>query len=442
MPTIPSIVTVSDRTVGWTSAIPPVSVLHQSRAGVALRANCGALQQDTQVVIGDSKFHVGPPIGSGSFGKVWAAVGDAGEVAIKEIDCNSSAALEQAQFEAELLRTFATCARPKSKKTISKVPGFVAASIKKSAKGCCMQLAMERLPGESLDTLIGQRPPTFAIGDPLERLAKSSEIACQMLQQVDGALTQISAKAYHRDIKAENIMVNSITSNDLEFNIVDFGLAVDATCWRQGSWIHQNISGDCRYWPTSGWLALESGTSELQRHSWLAHEYATKLDRHALGITAIQLFLWLLPEACLIPDQVLQIGIEKLRFSWHEFWGSVTSYSRQFNCARQGGEAELAKFRASLRSMEAHKSVARKLDSIRSALLALHAICNEYAAPGVDVTGVGRLAAALLDTISTPESILDSSASPGPKKAVPTTPLTMSPPFSLVSSRGSSQSSW
>merc|ERR1719490_303336 len=102
----------------------------------------------------------------------------------------------------------------------------------------------------------------------------------------------ISTCIFHRDIHPRNMLLEDRGPDKLpHFGLVDFGLAVNAEVWQQGGWRARGAAGDCRYWPPSAWVMFVLGPEDLDRHAAWRQEYESHLDLHAVGLSALEMFV-------------------------------------------------------------------------------------------------------------------------------------------------------
>ncbi|CAE7692888.1 unnamed protein product [Symbiodinium sp. CCMP2456] len=107
--------------------------------------------------------------------------------------------------------------------------------------------------------------------------------------------------AWHRDVNSHNVLICNETSEDgtlslddgeetASFWLCDLGLAVDSQSWigEENLWRVTDIGGDCRYWPASCWMVHCFGADYLEERPNFCRQYKSRLDIHALGITAIE----------------------------------------------------------------------------------------------------------------------------------------------------------
>lgn len=292
------------------------------------------LNTDVVVRIDGSKFQIMQPLGMGSYGMVWSALSEDSnkEVAVKEILCRSQGELSIAHFEGTLLETLGRMEIGACKN--GRLPALVAQETHafSAQKSWRVRLAMSRIPGIPLMILLEQHreykkalsdpssngnaesiePPPFFPERSLPRLEGETLFTAllrklydpclytkELIVQIFPTLERIAAVAYHRDINPRNILIDSPKRpGPPNYGLVDFGMAVDAGQWRadaRGNWNTLEVGGDCRYWPVSAWVMFLHGPQELTPGSPWRIEYQTQLDIHALGITALQVFVELLP---------------------------------------------------------------------------------------------------------------------------------------------------
>lgn len=201
------------------------------------------LVEGAMVSIDGCKMQIMSPLGMGSFGVVWSAECEGvGEVAVKEIYCDSETALSRAVYEAWLLHSLSLS--PDEQKVPEshnayRGPAYVACGRIDVQQACLIRLAMGRLPGEPLDQYLHEQrvqmqaqPSTPAA----QGLAQACYLARELLVQLAPTMERVSTLAYHRDVNAHNILIeaknwNTDTSAEPWYGLVDFGLAVDAATW-------------------------------------------------------------------------------------------------------------------------------------------------------------------------------------------------------------------
>lgn len=340
------------------TSAPPLPPQQQQQQNVEL-------QEGAWFTVGTRRFKILRPLGMGSFGAVWAIMENSGgqELAVKEILCNSEADLCNALFEGHLLRTFAQAT---GQATLARLPSLIECeTLQLSAEMWRVRLVMTQLPGEPLDTHVKRRQRqqqheeharNGAHGDgSAESLAYCQEafhLARELLLQLVPAFEQhVAGLAYHRDVNAHNILIDR-RGNVVRYGLVDFGLAVDVSCWHgedpcsspsrpsrvgqdgASSWHQLDVGGDCRYWPVSAWVQFLLGWTEVEATSTLRREYVNRLDLHSLGLTALQVLVDLLPASL---DMALSgtgttdfvSELFSLRSAWERYWAAVTPLHRR-----------------------------------------------------------------------------------------------------------------
>mmetsp|Transcript_43159 Transcript_43159/g.68208 ORF Transcript_43159/g.68208 Transcript_43159/m.68208 type:complete len:1058 (-) Transcript_43159:113-3286(-) len=421
------------------------------------------LQQGVWVRIGECTCQISHAIGMGSFGAVWAAErADGSELAIKEIVCHSHSDLMNALFESHLLRVLGTYQAPISgsnrtvatqgidgdKRDSEDHCGDAASSSPQAAcarmvptlvasdSHCIgvdtwrVRLLMTRIRGDPLDLFLEQRrkqcEEAVNAGAGTSLLRKQFEEACyfagELLWQMAPGFEHISSEALHRDVNSHNIIIEAETSPP-RYGLVDFGLAVDATCWcneegyqpsvsrpsrvgQDGSstWHYLDVGGDCRYWPLSAWVQFLAGWRELATCPPLSFEYQVRLDLHALGITALQVFAEMLPlppEISLrsngsdILEGFLDVGstvwddappeLLVLRVVWERYWNRVSPlHARLINTFHSGGDWDSLK--VDCINAGVHDKIAEDLRMLRAAIRELGEACQRSKAAPPEAT--------------------------------------------------------
>mmetsp|Transcript_69625 Transcript_69625/g.123242 ORF Transcript_69625/g.123242 Transcript_69625/m.123242 type:complete len:1255 (-) Transcript_69625:124-3888(-) len=352
-----------------------VSIAGSAKAGSAGSAKApidekvANLKEGVIVKIENMRFQISGALGTGSYGVVWSArqlenttEGDEGgraDVAIKEIHCRSEAELSNALFEGGLLLQLAggwssngnpSSPSPSSVASASlslRIPSMVAQEADcVAAKEWRVRLAMSRIAGEPLVLLLQHRhlvlksqEPENSAAELLRLLQEPCRIASELLVQLGPALNDLSKIAYHRDVNPRNILVDGASRGSkgpTSFGLVDFGMAVDAHRWHgtaqeEGTWRYLEVGGDCRYWPLSSWVMFMRGPQELAPGSALRTEYLTALDRHALGITALQVFMELVPPVPPTASGSIEIcrvlgAVQCIQDAWKHYWEDVSYF--------------------------------------------------------------------------------------------------------------------
>jgi hypothetical protein len=356
------------------------------------------------VRIGTVTCKITTPLGMGSFGAVWAADlldGIAGEVAIKEIQCQSSFDLNSATYEGQLLEILgqdrrscggasgssARFARAEPREQI-RVPKLIASETEQIGPNHWrVRLAMSKLPGVPLDRFLDwwqreRRPPPDVSATPVQHFAEACSFASELVHQLAPSFEKISAHAFHRDVNSHNILIDGGDRMKPNYNLVDFGLAVDLKNWEgpqvsPSSWHLVDICGDCRYWPMGAWLQFECGWQELAKYPGLATEYQTHLDLHALGITVLQVLAGMAVESPSAQDdpqrrpspdtENLPEEVTVLLTAWDKYWKDAMMYwERLLECFRNHGDQNSLK--GWCISEGVHNIIGQDLADLRTAL--------------------------------------------------------------------------
>lgn len=354
------------------------------------------------------------PLGMGSFGVVWAAECEGvGEVAVKEIVCQTETELSRAAYEAQLLYVLTHNSMQKSRwrdeskeaplRTIpaelARIPAYVASDVTSAGSGAFrMRLAMSRVCGAPLDRFLSERQVCLQkICEPIENspaqshshlIAEAFHFGRALITQIVPAMEFITSLAYHRDVNAHNILISiqeCREGSEPQFGLVDFGLAVDAALWKdksatnphgQSEWRHLDVGGDCRYWPTSAWLQFEVGCYELAESQALCQEYQTHLDFQGLGITALQVLAEMLPVRTAsgatlgintTPELSTTPELQKLQVVWASYWESATHFwAELLETFRNAGDWNALKNK--FISIGVHEIISNKLHAVRVAI--------------------------------------------------------------------------
>mmetsp|Transcript_70171 Transcript_70171/g.132353 ORF Transcript_70171/g.132353 Transcript_70171/m.132353 type:complete len:837 (+) Transcript_70171:134-2644(+) len=336
-------------------------------------------------------------IGEGSFGTVWGAkvMGDdhCAEVALKEVPCRSKQALAEAAFEGSLLGALSTASsRESHQEAASRIPTLLGLQVDHlGPQTWRVRVAMSRLPGEPLWRYVERRPSPAWDSSNLDRrrcLANATNLAKELLLQLSPTLEFVSTRAYHRDVTPRNILIDSCEGQAPCFGLIDFGLAVDAAHWRLGvstvpslqrstgvpAWRQAGVAGDGRYWPVSSWYMFGYGPNELERRPGLCLEYKMQLDLHSLGISALQVFVEMLPaeysredRVCAQQESELVLRLLTLQAAWRRYWQDASKFWQCiYDTFRSDGDFKALK--AAYVRAGVHDVVRRNLTALRTAL--------------------------------------------------------------------------
>jgi serine/threonine protein kinase len=331
-----------------------------------------------------------------------------------------------AHYEGQILKALAAASADADDEAVERIPVLVASSTEcLGNEEWSVRLAMTQIPGESLNRFIERhrtesdtlRPqPT-----PYEQLKTACFFTRELLSQLAPAFARISSLAYHRDVNPRNILIDDADRTQPRYGLIDFGLAVEATQWRLGTvekageavvgvWQVWGVGGDCRYWPVSSWLMLEQGPRALSSCPHLCMEYKTHLDLHALGVTALQVFMDLSPSpAHQEPTQEILEKLWTLHHAWERYWDDATCFwKRLFNAYRSGDNSDLSAVKAEYRRLAVHRQVGQSLSNLRVALAAVAEAC-EHLSPKDDLEDLPPVVHALLAMVSNGEETVRSS---------------------------------
>jgi len=405
-------------------------LLHKRGKREAALASVGVQDQRLYtglvLTIGGCKCQVTSALGTGSFGTVWAAEclegGPGGEVAIKEIQCRSSAELSNAAFEGKLLemiqghsRACGSSYKPGggrdsramsgSRDPLDRMPDLVGTETESTGTEMWrVRLAMTKVPGVPIDRFLEawrRKRNSGNVSITAQQhfdFVEACSVASELVLQLAPTFEHIAKLAYHRDVNSHNILVDGDASNPV-FGLVDFGLAVDLAKWQgpvsSQSWHLVDIGGDCRYWPMSAWLQFECGWQELSKYPPLSAEYQQQLDFHALGITALQILAAMAPQ---VDDDNLAPQFKALQVAWERYWEDATRFwQRLLEVFRHGGDQNALK--VSCITEGVHNIVGADLAALRLALRDAFDACSA-SGPQAGLRQFRPLFAALLELIS------------------------------------------
>lgn len=358
------------------------------------------------VQIGRHAFRVTKPLGKGSFSTVWSAVKADGsnnnvEIAIKETVCRTPGELSEAEKESKIVHQIGALSH--------RIPEIIAMeTIPVAAGTSIVRLAMTKVPGESLGGFLNRWKQQVG-GVPCEhpqalanQFSEACHWTCELISQLLPAFEAIAPCALHRDVNTHNILVETagpVDSSSPQFGLIDFGLATEVEHWTRLS-TELAVVGDCRYWPVSAWFFFAAGGSELAKQPALLMEYRTQLDVHALGITALQIFIEMLPlpapgsaAASLVPE-----GMWTLKRAWEHYWQDACNlWEPLFNAFES--KTDGVQIRQHYLNSRVDLVIADDLAKLRQALANLRDACVT-AGPGSLLFGTRSVFAALLELIS------------------------------------------
>jgi len=234
---------------------------------------------------------------------------------------------------------------------VMRIPRYYAHRIDRRPSGMRVRMAMERVPGESLDSWHRRAPPPNQDGPSSVR--RGCALAMALIRQLGPTLERVAPHAWHRDINSHNVLLSDavdggrlLTTGDVEetsrrasFWLIDFGLAVDATTWPQ-NWPSSDVAGDCRYWPPSSFIMSFSGPEEIAAKKDFCNQYKSKLDVVGLGLTALEMLCsTALASRSTWGKDGLRGSWERLLDTWERYREDVTRWHTMiFQVFTSGGD--------------------------------------------------------------------------------------------------------
>jgi serine/threonine protein kinase len=381
------------------------------------------LELDAEVKIQSVECRVTEALGMGSFGTVWAAedLHSGLQLAVKEILCCTKNEILNATFESHLLdqlsrdRSLGPTGAQLGTDVVGTMPALagVSSTSLHSSEPIRVRLAMTRVPGVALEDFLEARRKSARMSREVDaptherdRFAEAVLTTRQLIVQLAPVFQRIHRIAVHRDVNTHNILIDASNKTLPRYGIVDFGLAVDKMCWcsndetsvtnmrptRYGqdgvyTWKYLDIAGDCRYWPVSAWTQFLIGWREIDSNPCLEKEYKHHLDQHALGITALKVFVELL----LLPLLKRSYGIDDdddsakldvpaevwaIANMWRNYWRTVGPvHKRLINTFHHGGDWDALKQMCA--DTNFYENIAKDLSNLREALAEAAEICQQ-----------------------------------------------------------------
>jgi len=378
---------MTPRSVQSTS-VDPIAPRHQELARGAL------------VQIGEKSFIVLEELGSGSFGTVWKAQSHNGGaidgIAIKDIHCRSQLDLDLALHEAENLKKLARKADSGST-CVRAVPQLVGVERQLiAASKWHVRMAMTHISGKPIDReLEGDLASTPR--------ADRCKLACAMLEQLADVMEYVtSCDLLHRDLHSRNILLHKQDGGPV-FNVVDFGLAVNATEWQRGAWQRRNVAGDCRYWPVSAWCMFIYGKDSLRDRTDMRFEYESKLDFHSLGLSVLQLLFQNTQRYKTCVGSASDSAWNALHTTFFLYWEEVTRlWQDVFHAFRHTGDGGMDAVRKDFMQRRVEASLSDHFVAMRAAVSAVRDAYLE--SPDVNLPMLPRLMKTLLMMIASGSS--------------------------------------
>jgi hypothetical protein len=257
---------------------------------------------------------------------------------------------------------------------------------------------MAKVAGDSLGAYLQEWKKQWA-GDPFSQFTEACNFAYELLVQLVPTMDAISAVALHRDINTHNLLVTTGNgSSTPQFSVIDFGLAMSMQNW-ETMCCKTPVVGDCRYWPVSAWYIFAHGGPKLMEIQPLFEEYRTQVDLHAFGLTALQVFMDMLPQlasaavASDIPEEIWG-----LKVAWEQYWqDAYRLWEPLFNAF--ANKTDWNQVRQFYIQSEAHNIIDKDLGHLRRALYNARDACA-YAEPGSIVAKAAVVFSAVVELIS------------------------------------------
>jgi len=236
------------------------------------------------------------------------------------------------------------------------------------------------------------------------RFAQASRVAGELLIQLAPLLEAFSERVYHRDITPRNILIEDGPQGP-NFGLVDFGLAVDATTWRNEDSLLGDLGGDGRYWPTSAWYVFCFGAPALKNEPSLRQEYKTCLDLHSMGLTTLKCIVEMLPDMSALQlnapsaSRSAVRSLMRLCEAWKSYWSSARRHWQPVFEAFSGS-GNFDSLRVSYTSTQVYRLVSEDLCALHAALGEAKNACQGLPNSS-GLSGMGDLLTALLLMVQT-----------------------------------------
>lgn len=326
-----------------------------------------ATQVGDSVQVGGYTYEVTRQLGRGAFGVVWEAFvkgeGEGGNsvVAVKCSMPSSPPAMEGAITETQVLRQL-TEVLSTNEKASSHVPQYLSHRIVDGSPGrSAVTLAMSKVTGRPVDNWLYGVDEKHLMTITMTELfygpfpdgrfkSMNFDAACSvascLLLQVSPVMAALTNIAYHRDISAHNFMVNDFTDAtgpQLDFTIIDFGLAVHSRNWKQ-AWPTTCIAGDPRYWSPATWMHFVYGHKYVTMHPDQSYrrQYEERLDHFPMGVLVLEVLfvLWEGPGGCSVDDVAIRELLE-VRRAWREYFSGAYILFQEFHANDGTGISKL-----------------------------------------------------------------------------------------------------
>lgn len=361
------------------------------------------------ISIGGNDFEVLFELGHGSYGVVWDAIctssgyegGSRPSVAIKWSSMADDEKWQDGVFEAAVLKQVSE-ALPEKPDAMDHFPRYIAHCARRprhtastqqgrsgqSASRGTVSIAMHKVPGKPLDQwLYGfdeHRLKHVSMTEIFEtsetggnvgsrNLVGAEQAATALLSQMAPVFETLSRVAFHRDVSAHNIMVETRQDNKFNFSLIDFGLAVSSHRWCD-EYRTRNLAGTPHYFPPTTWMIFAYGHKYLEKHpdEGLVRQYRERLDHFAMGMLTLELFFGVWDGTCSAfeaPGRTSEASshsapkeLRAARSAWRAYWGKAIVFYQRFHGRGVSG------FRKELMSSQAVSQLQGAVQTLQKAL--------------------------------------------------------------------------
>lgn len=317
------------------------------------------MRKGTLVDVANHTFAIMRELGRGNFGIVYEAnsreASGLVEVAIKVSMVNNDHASYSIQSQAVQLQTECRVLQQLTTKLACQSslhsPQYLAHAVTPSK----VTLAMTKVPGLPLGKwLYGMDAGELSTVTPHEyfegrlpsgtgshtssmAFGSACHLTVALLSQLAPVFATLQDIAFHRDVSAQNLMLDDSGGGPL-FGLIDFGLAMEVPRWLQG-WRTEDVGGDPRYWSPAHWMKGFFGVDCVEfEQPALGYLFRERLDHYSLGVVALELLfgLWRGPSGEPPAAPGAWQAVVQARAEWRNYWRLAATIREVFT--RRAGD--------------------------------------------------------------------------------------------------------